>query len=181
MNLVGDCRSGLVTQRTLQQQSSNGTGTYWIPKGKLPFAHAAEASCEDVSISKENGSHGPGSLVGFLFLLKEIYRFASSNEQKSPSGGGFSSSCTELLAGHTAPPRRMTTTWSNIQLSALMLEGRNQLLNYKRNGHSWLVSALPIGLLQGWRKTSLQAMTHTQAAKFPLCIHNFGTVITQKD
>jgi len=28
-------------------------------------------------------------------------------------------------------------------------EGRNQLQNYQRSGHSWLLSALPIRLLQG--------------------------------
>lgn len=83
MNLVSDRRSGLGPQGMLQQPGKNRTGTYWIPKGKLPFAHAAEASCEDVSISEENGSHGPGSLVGFLFLLKEIYRSAPSKEQES--------------------------------------------------------------------------------------------------
>lgn len=149
MKVVCGCRSGLVTQQTLRQPSNNGRGTYWIPKSKLPFAHAAEASCEDVSISEENGSHGPGSFMGFLFLLKEIYRSASSKEQDAhlavaplPAAQNPWQDTLLLHAGC-----RLHGATSNYLY--LMLEGRNQLLNYKRSGHSWLISALPIRLSQG--------------------------------
>lgn len=149
MNVGGDCRAGLVTQRTRQQPSSTGTGTYGIPKGKLPFAHAAEASCEDVSISEENGSHGPGSLVGLLFLLKEIYRLASRKEQEAhlvvASLLAAQNPWQDTLLLHAGC--RPCGATSNYLCPTL--EGRNQLLNYKRSGHSWLVSALPIRRLQG--------------------------------
>lgn len=49
-------------------------GPYRVPQGQLPLAHAAEAGGEDVPVCQENGSHGPRSLVGFLFLLEERSR-----------------------------------------------------------------------------------------------------------
>lgn len=49
-------------------------GSYRVPQGQLPLAHAAEAGGEDVPVCQENGAHGPGSLVGFLFLLEERSR-----------------------------------------------------------------------------------------------------------
>lgn len=43
--------------------------THRVPQRQLPFAHAAEASGEDLAVGQEDGTHGTGPLMRPLLLL----------------------------------------------------------------------------------------------------------------